>query len=91
VNPRELRLPTSRPGGPDPAKLQRQLAAFGISGAGMPPPWVYECTDGALVIYNGVTRSYRLAKFAPGTLIKVEVVGRINRRCGQLPTIGDVI
>jgi hypothetical protein len=90
VDPRGLHLPSSRIGGPDPAKLQRQIARFGASAVGMPPPWVYEMSDGGLVIFNGVTRAYRIAKLAPGALIRVEVVGRINRPTKQLPTIGDV-
>ena len=36
VDPRELRLPSRR--GADPFKLQRQVARFGASTAGMPPP-----------------------------------------------------
>jgi len=61
VDPRELRVPPSRQGA-DPIKLHRQVARFGASAAGMPPPWVYEATDGVLVLYNGVTRATRIAK-----------------------------
>jgi hypothetical protein len=50
VDPRELRLPPSRPQGADPVKLQRQIARFGWSASGMPPPWVYEASDGVLVV-----------------------------------------
>jgi hypothetical protein len=39
VDPAELRVPTSRPYGADPAKLQRQIAQFGKAAIGMPPPW----------------------------------------------------
>ena len=38
VDPRDLRLPSRR--GADPYKLQRQIARFGASSSGMPPPWV---------------------------------------------------
>ena len=62
VDPRELRVPPSRPQGVDPAKLQRQIARFGRSAAGMPPPWVYEASDGTLVLYDGLTWATRLAK-----------------------------
>src|SRR5438045_3315140 len=79
VDPRELRVPPSRRSGADPFKLQRQIAAFGASTAGMPPPWVYEASDGVLVLYNGVTRATRIAKLAPGTPIQVLVVGRLRR------------
>ena len=63
VNPRELRLPSGR-SGPDPYKLQRQIARFGASSAGMPAPWVYEGSDGVLVMYNRVTRASRIARLA---------------------------
>jgi hypothetical protein len=91
VDPRTLRVPSSRPAGADPVKMQRQIAHFGASSAGMPPPWVYEGTDGELVIFNGVTRATWIAKLAPGTLIRVEVIGRIRAAFGSLPTIGDLL
>jgi hypothetical protein len=72
-------------------KLHRQIAQFGASSAGMPPVWVVEGTDAALVITNGVTRATRIAKLAPGTLIRVEVIGSIARSAGQLPRIGDFL
>src|SRR5437868_443637 len=90
VDPRELRVPSSRFGGADLFKLHRQMARFGASNTGMPPIWVYEASDGVLVITNGVTRATRMAKLAPGTLVRVEVVGRVPRACGQLPKIGDL-
>ena len=91
VDPRTLRVPSSRPTGADPYKLQRQIAKFGASAAGMPPPWVYEGTDGELVLFNGVTRATRMAKLAPGTLIRVEVIGQHRTACGILPKIGDFL
>ena len=45
----------------------------------MPPPWVYEGNDGALEIIDGVSRATRIAKLAPGTLIRVEVIGTLRR------------
>lgn len=72
-------------------KLHRQIARFGASAVGMPPPWVFEATDGVLVLYNGVTRATRIAKLAPGTLIQVEVIGRIGRPCGASPKVGDLL
>ena len=89
VDPRELRIPSSRRGGADPAKLQRQLARFGASSVGMPQLIVYEGSDGVLVIYNGVTRATRIARFAPGTLVRVEVIGRLQQAYGPAPRIGD--
>lgn len=90
VDPRELRLPSGRQGA-DPWKLQRQIAQFGASSAGMPPPWVYEAADGVLVVYNGITRATRIAKLAPGTTIRVEVVGRLRRAYAGEPKIGDLL
>jgi hypothetical protein len=87
VDPRELRLPSRR--GADPFKLQSQIARYGASSAGMPPPWVYEAPDGVLVLYNGITRATRIARLAPGTTIRVEVVGTLRRAHGGEPKIGD--
>ncbi|HVK10557.1 MAG TPA: hypothetical protein VM597_17455 [Gemmataceae bacterium] len=90
VDPRELRVPSSRQVA-DPVKLQRQIARFGASTAGMPPIETYEGSDGVLVIYNGVTRATRIAKLAPGTLVPVEVMGRLRRAYGSNPKIGDTL
>jgi hypothetical protein len=90
VDPRELRVPASRRSA-DPVKLQRQIARFGASTVGMPPLVVYEGTDGVLVIYNGVTRATRIARLAPGTLVRVEVIGRLRRAYGPDPKIGDLL
>jgi hypothetical protein len=91
VDPRELRLPPSRRAGADLFKLSRQIALFGSSTAGMQPPWVYEGSDGVLVIYNGVTRATRMAKLAPGALIQVEVIGRLPKAFAGEPKIGDLL
>ena len=91
VDPRELRPPPCRRSGADPVKLQRQIVRFGASAAGMPPLIVYEASDGVLVIYNGVTRATRIAKLAPGTLVRVEVIGRLCRAYAQDPKIGDLL
>ena len=91
IDPRELRVPSSRRNGADPIKLQRQIARFGPSTAGMPPLVVYEGTDGILVVYDGVTRATRIAKLAPGTLVRVEVIGHLQRAYGADPSIGDLL
>jgi hypothetical protein len=91
VDPRELRVPPSRRQGADPAKLARQISLFGRSAVGMPPPWVYEGSDGVLVLYNGVTRATRIAKLAPGTLIRVEVIGNLPKAFAGEPKIGDLL
>ncbi len=89
IDPRELRLPSRR--GANAFKLQWQIARFGASSAGMPPPWVYEASDGVLVVYNGITRATRMAKLSPGVIIQVEVVGKLRRPYGGEPNIGDFI
>jgi hypothetical protein len=91
IDPRELRVPPSRRQGADPGKLARQISLFGRSTVGMPAPWVYEGTDGILVLYNGVTRATRIAKLAPGVLIRVEVIGRLPKAYASDPKIGDVL
>jgi hypothetical protein len=57
----------------------------------MLPPWVYRGSDGALVLYNGVTRATRIAKLAPGTLIRVEVVGELKRPVGRYTKVRDTL
>ena len=75
--PGPLQAPTSR--SPDSGHRPR----------GCPPPWVYEASDGVLVLYNGVTRATRIAKLAPGATIRVEVVGKLRRAYAGEPKIGD--
>lgn len=58
---------------------------------GMPAPWVYEGTDGILILFNGVTRATRIAKLVPGQSIRVEVIGRLARAFGPEPRIGDLL
>lgn len=91
VDPRDLRVPSSRSTGADPIKLQRQIARYGASNVGMPPIWVYEASDGMFVITNGVTRATRIAKLSPGTLVRIEVIGKLPRACQSLPRIGEVL
>ena len=57
----------------------------------MPPPWVYEGSDGVLVLYNGVTRETRIAKLAAGRLIRVEVIGKLPRAYASEPKIGELL
>jgi hypothetical protein len=91
VDPSELRVPPSSRQGADPGKLARQISRFGRSSVGMPPPWAYEGSDGVLLLYNGVTRATRIAKLAPGTLIRVEVIGKLRKAYAAEPRIGDVL
>jgi hypothetical protein len=90
IDPRELRPPGSRSGA-DPVKLARQIARHGNSTQGMPPIIVYEGLDGVFVIYNGVTRATRIAMLSPGTLVPIEVIGKLRRAYGSDPKIGDSI
>jgi hypothetical protein len=91
VDPAELRLPSSRSGGADPVKLQRQIALHGLSTAGMPPLLAYEGSDGALELSDGVTRATRVAKLLPGMTVRVEVLGRIKRPKASSRRIGDAL
>jgi hypothetical protein len=91
VDPRTLHLPTTRLTGADPFKLHQQIARFGTSIRGMPPPEVYRGTDGALMLYDGVTRATRIAKLFPGQLVTVELVDDLPTPAGHLPTIGDTL
>ena len=89
VDPASLHLPGSRRDGADPVKLQRQLAKHGTSMEGMPPPEVKRGSDGEFVIYDGVTRATRVAKYLPGTPITVLVTGQLTGPVGGLPRVGD--
>lgn len=53
------------------------------------PVEVKRGSDGGLVIYDGVTRATRAAKFTPGALVPVEVTGTLRGPVGGLPTVGD--
>src|SRR5438132_4987707 len=89
VDPASLHLPGSRRDGADPVKLRQQFIRYGTSIDGMPPPEVKRGADGELVIYDGVTRATRVAKYLPGTLITVEVTGNLKNAVGTLPTVGE--
>ena len=89
VDPASLHLPGSRRDGADRVKLHRQIARYGSSIDGMPPPEVKRGSDGEFVIYDGVTRAIRVAKYSPGTSITVEVTGELTARVGDLPTVGE--
>jgi hypothetical protein len=89
VDPASLHLPSSRREGADPIKLHRQVAKYDASIEGMPPPDVKRGSDGELVIYDGVTRATRVAKYLPGTPITVEVTGELTCPVAGLPTVGD--
>ena len=91
VDPRDLRVPPSRGQGADPFKLARQISLFEDKSDGMPPPWCYEGSDGVLIVYNGVTRATRIAKLAPGRLMRVEVIGNLPRAFAGEPKIGDLL
>ncbi len=91
VDPASLHLPSSRRDGADPVKLQRQLAKHGTSTDGMQPPEVKRGSDGELVIYDGVTRATRVAKYLPGTPITVEITGELSGPVGGLPRVGEKI
>ncbi len=91
VDPRTLRVPNSRRTGADPLKLQRQIAQFGAGAQGMPPLEVSRGTDGELVINNGVTRATRIAKLAPGIMVRVEVIDDLPIPVGSFSSIGELL
>jgi hypothetical protein len=91
VDPAKLRLPSSRSGGAEPYKLQRQIAQFGKSTSGMPPLLAYEGSDGVLQLIDGVTRATRVAKLLPGTTVRVEVIGKLRRPKTRNRRIGDAL
>jgi hypothetical protein len=91
VDPATLHLPSSRRDGADPLKLHRQVARHGLSIDGMPPPEVKRGSDGELVLFDGVTRATRAAKYLPGVPITVEVSGELRSPVGGLPTVGEMI
>jgi hypothetical protein len=64
---------------------------FGRDAVGMPTPWVYEGSDGVLMLYNGVTRATRIAKLSPGTTIQVELIGQVPKALAGEPKIGDLL
>lgn len=89
VDPGELHLPPSRLDGADPAKLMRQLSKHGNSIQGIPPLLLYQGTDGAYMIYDGVTRATRVAKLLPGTQIPAEVMATTRVAVSRFPKVKD--
>ena len=91
VDPAELRLPPSRAAGADLWKLHRRIRRFGSSKAGVPPIVVIEDPGGLLEIYDGVTRATRIAKLAPGVMVKVVVIDRHRNSRGGTTRLGDTL
>src|SRR5437016_1083892 len=91
VDPADLRLPSSRSSGADAYKLQRQIARYGNSIRGMPALLAYEGSDGVLELVDGVTRATRVAKFLPGTKVRVEVIGKSKQPKAGNRRIGDAL
>ena len=89
VDPAALHLPGSRRDGTDPFKLQRQFSRYGKSIVGMPPLEVSRGSDGELVINDGVTRASRIARYAPGVQVPVEVIDELAVPVGDLPQVGE--
>ena len=89
LDPRTLRLPVSRPGGADPAKLHRQIAQYGKSTVGMLPLFVFEASDAELIFYDGVTRATRVAKLMPGSTVPVQIIGTVPELGANYPTVQE--
>jgi hypothetical protein len=91
IDPRSLHLPSSRLSGADPVKLHSQMARFGSSMAGMPPALPYRGPDGAIKLYDGVTRATRVARLLPSQTIRIEAMRTIAKPFGHLPLLGDTL
>jgi len=91
VDPAGLRLPGSRRDGADPSKLLRHFSRFGNSTTGMPPLQVSRGNDGGLVINDGVKRATRIARYAPGNKVRVEVIDDLPIPVTGLPTVGETL
>ena len=90
VDPRTLRLPSSRRSGADPVKLHRQIAKHGTSIVGM-TLLVSRGNDGELVLSDGMTRATRVAKLLPGVPVAVEVIDDLPIPVGSYPSVGDTL
>lgn len=91
ADPAGLRLPGSRRSGADFQKLQRQFSRYGTSTQGMPPLEVSRASDGELVINDGVTRATRIARYAPGVKVPIEVKDTIPISGAIFPTVGETL
>jgi hypothetical protein len=91
VDPATLHLQGARIDGADPVKLQRQIVRHGTSMMGMPPVDVKRGRDGELMIYDGVTRATRIAKYLPGVKVQAIVSGTLRGDVGKYPTVGEKI
>ena len=89
VDPANLILPNSRRDGADLVKLHCQLRYIGYNSAGMPPVFVRLASNGDYVPVDGVTRTSRMAKYSPGTLIELEIVGRYSLSTKGMPTVQE--
>ena len=90
VDPLQLRLPSGRQFGADPAKLQRQISRFGASIDSLPPLLVTRGKNDELLLIDGVTRATRAAKLRSGSLVPVVVIDEIlNWDLSRFPTVGE--
>jgi hypothetical protein len=89
VNPALLRLPPSRSSGPDPLKLASQISRFGNRSDGMPPILVTRGMQGEMMINDGVTRAFRIARLRPDATIIVEVIDDRPISLAHLPTVKE--
>lgn len=74
VDPGDLRVPSGRADGPNPARYSRQVRRFGSNTDDMPPIQATEGKNGELMINDGVTRAFRAHRLAPGRLVRVEII-----------------
>ena len=81
-------------GAPELAEVAEQSWSFLAERQPSAPKIRFEPLPGArsvcvLEIINGATRATRFAKLAPGTLIRVEVIGKLRQPRAHHPKIGD--
>ena len=57
----------------------------------MPLIEVSRSADGYLIINDGVTRASRVAKLAPTSSVRVEVIDHVKKKAFAFPTIGETL
>jgi len=72
-------------------KLADQYKRYGKRSDGMPPIFVTLGKDGEMQSIDGLTRATRMFRYAPGTLVAVEVVKEFPRwNLSNYPRLEDI-
>lgn len=92
VLPGGLHVPPERVDGADPMKLQDQYNEHGSDLSQIPPLEIIEAANGALVIYNGVTRATRSYMVDPTRVVPIIITSSLpGADAGHLPTIEQTL